>query len=148
MDWQNSDFIGPSIGQGSKKSNLEQGAPLFERENNRKLNPFIKTMVHSSNIHYSKINKKGNWKKHMKFPLELQKMRPLRHLIQLSTWNGGLGILDVDSQLNSLKTKWIQRLLNPTNALWQNFMLHWLKLILNSNQSLVLFRQTQILRVY
>ena len=60
----------------------------------------------------------------MKFPLELQKMRPPRHLIQLSTWNGGLGILDIDTQLNSLKTKWIQRLLNPTNALWKDLMLY------------------------
>ena len=41
----------------------------------------------------------------MKFPVELQKMRHPRHLIQFSTWNGGLGILDIDSQLNSLKTK-------------------------------------------
>ena len=59
----------------------------------------------------------------MKFILELQKMRPPKHLIQLSTWNGGLGILDIDTQLNSLKTKWIQRLLNPTNALWKDLML-------------------------
>ena len=55
----------------------------------------------------------------MKFILELQKMRPPKHLIQLSTWNGGLGILDIDFQLNSLKAKWIQRLLNLTNALWK-----------------------------
>ena len=55
---ENSDFIGPSVGQGSKKSNLEQGATLYERENNRKLNPFIKTLVHRSNIHYSETNKK------------------------------------------------------------------------------------------
>ena len=60
----------------------------------------------------------------MKFPLELQKMRPSSHLVQLSTLNGGLGILDIDSQLNSLKTKWIQRLLNLTNALWKGLMLH------------------------
>ena len=117
-------------------------------KNNRKLNPFIKTMVHRSNIHYSKINQKGNWKKHIKFPLELQKLRPPRHLVQLSTWKGGIGILDIDTQLNSLKTKWIQRLLNPTNAFWKDLKLYWLNLILNSNQGLVLFRQTQILRVY
>ena len=46
-----------SVGQGSKKSNLKESATLFEREqNNRKLNPFIKTMVYRSNIQYSKIN--------------------------------------------------------------------------------------------
>ena len=60
----------------------------------------------------------------MKFPLELQKIRPPSHLIQLSTWNGGLGILEIDSQLNSLKTTWIQRLLNATNALWKDLMLY------------------------
>ena len=43
----NSDFIGPSVRQESKKSYLEQkSGTLFEREkNNRKLNPFMKTMV-------------------------------------------------------------------------------------------------------
>ena len=52
----------------------------------------------------------------------------------------GLGILDIETQLNSLKIKWIQRLLNPTNALWKNLMLYQLNLILNYNQELALFR--------
>ena len=51
-------------------------------------------------------------------------MRRPSHLIQLSTWKGGLGILDMGTQLNSLKIKWIQRLLNPTNALWKDLMLY------------------------
>ena len=59
----------------------------------------------------------------MKFLLDLQKIKPPRHLIHLSTWNGGQGILDIDTQLNSLKTKWVQRLLNPTNGLWKDLML-------------------------
>ena len=42
-------------------------------------------------------------------------MRLLRHLVQLSISKDGLGILDIDTQLNSLKTKWIQRLLILTN---------------------------------
>ena len=58
----------------------------------------------------------------------------------------GLGILDIETQLNSLKIKWIQRLLNPTNALWKNLMLYQLNLILNYNQELALFRKKQILR--
>ena len=41
--------------------------------------------------------------------------------------------------------KWIQSLLNPTNALWKDLMLHWLKLILNSDQDLAFFWQKQIL---
>ena len=48
-------------------------------------------------------------------------MRPPRQLIQLCIWKGGLGILDLDTQLNSiLQTKWIQRLLNPTNVFWKD----------------------------
>ena len=31
----------------------------------------------------------------------------------------GLGILDIDTQLNFLDIKWIYMLLNPTNALWK-----------------------------
>ena len=55
-------------------------------------------------------------------------------------WRGGLGISHKDTQLNSLKIKWIQRLLNLTNALWKDLILYRLNLILNSNQSLTLFR--------
>ena len=33
MDRQNSDFIGPSVEQWSQKTNLEQGAILFEKKN-------------------------------------------------------------------------------------------------------------------
>ena len=59
-----------------------------------------------------------------------------------------LDILDIDIQLNSLKIKLIQKLLNPTNALWKDHMLYRLNvdLILNSNQGLPLFRQKQIFR--
>ena len=46
-----------------------------------------------------------------------KKMQPSRHLAQLSIWKGGIGILDIDIQLNFLRIKWIQKLLNPTNAL-------------------------------
>ena len=49
--------------------------------------------------------------------------RPPRYLAQLSIWRGALGILEIDTQLNSLKTQWIQRLLNPTNALWKDLIL-------------------------
>ena len=52
----------------------------------------------------------------------------------------GLGILDIETQLNSPKIKWIQRLLNPTNGLWKNLMLYQLNLILTYNQELAFFR--------
>ena len=44
-------------------------------------------------------------------------MRPPRHLGQLSIWTIGLGILDIETELNYLKTKWIQKVLNAINAL-------------------------------
>ena len=65
-------------------------------------------------------------------------MRPPRRLAQLSIWASGLGILKIDTQLNSLSIKWIQRLLNPNNAVWKNCMLYQLNLHLNYNQGLAL----------
>ena len=63
----------------------------------------------------------------MRFPLERRKriLSP-RHLAQLSIWRGGLRIL------YSLKKKWIQRLLNPANALRNDLRLYQLTLILDS----------------
>ena len=47
-----------------------------------------------------------------------------------------------------MKRKWIQSLPNPTNALWKNLMLYWLKLITNSDQDLALSWQKRFLQVY
>ena len=54
--------------------------------------------------------------------------------------------LNIVTQLNSLKLKWIQRLLNSTNALWKSLILYELKLKLNSNEGLALFKQEQIIK--
>ena len=64
------------------------------------------------------------------------------------TLRHSLDTLNIDTQLNSLKIKLIQKLLNRTNAHWKDLILYWLniELILNSNQGLALFRQKQILR--
>ena len=59
-----------------------------------------------------------------------------RNFTQISIWRGRLYMLDINTPLNSLKTKWIQRLLNTTNALWKYLMLYRLNLLLNSNQDL------------
>ena len=67
---------------------------------------------------------KQKLKKAYKFLLELQKTRPPKDLVQLPIWKGGQGILDKDTQLNSLKTKQIQKLLNPTNAFQKDLMLY------------------------
>ena len=68
------------------------------------------------------------------------KIRSPRHLAQLSIRTIGLGILNIETQLNSLKTKWIQRFLNPINALWKKFMLYQSNLVLDYNQAMALFR--------
>ena len=47
--------------------------------------------------------------------------------------------------LNYIEIKCIQMLINPTNALEKDFMLYRLKLILNSDQDLILLRQKRIL---
>ena len=90
-------------------------------KNNRQLNPFIKIMVRWSNIHYSKINQTRNWKKHIQFLLELQKnetSEATNSVLHLERW---ARYFRQDTQLNSmLKTKWIQSLLNPTNAFWKD----------------------------
>ena len=61
-------------------------------------------MVHRSNINHSKIYKKGN-SKNTQFPLEQKKIELPRDLAQRSIWRGRLGVLDIDTQLNSLKIK-------------------------------------------
>ena len=61
-------------------------------------------------------------------------------IAQVSNGRFGLGILDKNTQLHSVELQWIQRLLNPTNALWKGFMLYSLNLKNNSNQGLCLFR--------
>ena len=79
----------------------------------------------------------------IQFHLEWKKIPHPRYLAQLSIWRGGVGALDIDTHLKYLKIKWIQKLLNPTNASWKDLILYRLKLILNSNQGLALFRQKQ-----
>ena len=80
------------------------------------------------------------------FLWEEKKIRPPRHLVQLLIWRGGLGVLDIDTQLNAFRIKWIQRLLCSNDALWKDLVLYRLNLNLKFNQGLSLFRQNQILR--
>ena len=80
------------------------------------------------------------------FLWEVKKIHPLRHLVQLSIWRDGPGILNKKTQLNSIKIKRIQRLFIPTNALWKGIRLYRLNYTLNSNQDLALFRLNQILQ--
>ena len=52
-----------------------------------------------------------------------------------------MDILDINTQLDFLKIKWIQGLLNPTNAFWKGLMLYQLNIHI-----LPFFRQKQILK--
>ena len=54
-----------------------------------------------------------------------KKIQPPSHIAKLYIWSGGLGIFDTDAQLNYIKMKRIQRLINPTNAIWKDLMLYW-----------------------
>ena len=51
------------------------------------------------------------------FLWEWKKIHPPRHLTQLPIWKGGLGVLDIDTQLNALRIKWIQRLFSSNDAI-------------------------------
>ena len=51
------------------------------------------------NISKRKLTKKKQ------FSLEQEKIPPPRHLAKLSIWRDALGILDIGSQLNCLKTE-------------------------------------------
>ena len=88
------------ISDGIAKKNMEQSGTLFER-GNCKLNPLIESVVHRSNLYYSKIYQK----RIHDFLWNRKKIRPSRHLVQLSISTSGLCILDVETQLNSLKIK-------------------------------------------
>ena len=55
-----SDFIEPSVGQGSKKIKFGKVRLPSRGKNNVKPNPFIKTMVHRSNTHYSEMYQTEN----------------------------------------------------------------------------------------
>ena len=103
-----------------------------KRKKNCKPNSLIQTLIYRSNICYSKIYQRKDWKNNSS-TLHLEMWtRYFRHRYSI----------------NSLELQWILRLLNPTNPLWKALMLYWLKLKKDSNQGLCLLRQKQILRSY
>ena len=104
---EDSNFRGASVGHGSKKSNLEQKSlnSLSEQKNNCKLNPFMETMIHMSNIHYSRINPKRKLKKAYKISSGTTKNETCQAPKSALHLEGELGILDVDTQLNSSMQK-------------------------------------------
>ena len=123
---------------------LELRATLFEAKKNCRPNPLIQVFVHRSNIHYSKVYQKENWKNNTKFPLERKKIWSPRYLVQLSIWNYGLGVLRYWYSIKLSRNLMDSKIMNLTNALWKGLMLDLLTLKLNSNQCLYLFGQKQI----
>ena len=74
-----------------------------------------------------------------------EKKRPPRYVGQLSILRGGLGILDISTQLNSIK-KMDSKVTKSHQCSLKDLLPYRLNLILNTNQGLALFRQIQILR--
>ena len=71
----------------SKKIHIgTEWGSLWEVEDNRKPNPFLQGVIQRLNLCYSRIYQKENWKKNRQFPLQQEKIQPLRHLAQLSIW--------------------------------------------------------------
>ena len=58
-------------------------------------------------------------------------MQPPRNLPQIPIWKGELGILNIYYSIKFLKIKWIQRSMNPTNAVWTDLILYRLNLRFN-----------------
>ena len=70
------------------------------------------------------------------------KIQSPRHLGKLSIWRGGLGIFDVDPQLNCIIRMHLKVIKSQQYYVERSVVL---KLILNSDQGVSLFRQKQIL---
>ena len=71
------------------------------------------------------------------------KIQPPRHLAKLSIWRGGLGIFDIDPQLNYIIRMHLKVIKSQQCSVERSHVV--LKLILNSDQGPALFRQKQIL---
>ena len=70
-------------------------------------------------------------------------MHSPRHLAKLSIWRGGLGIFDIDPQLNYIIRMHLKVIKSQQCSVERSHVV--LKLILNSHQRLALLRQKQIL---
>ena len=106
-------------------------------------------MVHKSNIYYSESISKRNLKEYTSSSVTEKNATFQAPSSILSIWRDGLDILDIDTQLNSLKLKWIQRLLMLLSCQCSlkkiSCCMFRLNLILNSNQGLALSRKKRIL---
>ena len=67
------------------------------------------------------------------------KIQPPRHLAKLSIWRCGLGIFDIDPQLNYIVRMHLKVIKSQQCSVERYHVV--LKLILNSDQGLALFRQ-------
>ena len=79
----------------------------------------------------------------MQLPLKQEKIQPPRHLAKISIWKGGLGIFDIGKQLNYIMRMHLKVIKAQQCSEERSLVI--LKLILNSDQDLALFRQKQIL---
>ena len=102
----------------------------------------MQTLVHRSNIYYSKVYQKENWKENMQFPPEqLKKIRLPRHLDTPWTFRHRHSIKFSKNKIDSKIIISHQCFQERSHAVLSKC---WL--IMNSNQGLALFRIKQILR--
>ena len=100
-----------------QNSYLKQNAALFERKKITKNQIFWSKLWYIGHIY---TIPKCIWKKTEKRIISSEATKNKTSQAPSSAphiWKGGLGILDIDIQQNSVNIKWIQRLLNPTNML-------------------------------
>ena len=102
---------------------LEQSETLFERKkhNCKQPNSLLHVLTDGPNL--PTIFQKGYRKKNIQPHLEQEKIQPPRHLAKLSIWRGGLGISDIDTQINYIRRMHL-KVINRNNALWKDLMLY------------------------
>ena len=102
----------------TKKQHLKQSATLFEMKKKKKelqaKSSYPNFGIQVKYILFQTLSKRKLEKKPQKKPKQTQ----------LSICKCGLGILDIDTQLNSLERKWNYRLVKSTYALWKGLMLY------------------------
>ena len=98
--------------------------------------------IHRPNLYLAQNISKRILKKEHTTSSGTGKIQPPRHLGKFSIWRGGLGIFDVDPKLNCIIRMHLRVIKSQQYYVERSVVL---KLILNSDQGVSLFRQKQIL---
>ena len=119
-----------------KNRYLEQSETVFKRwKDNRKPSPLIQTVVHRSNMYYSKICRKANWK-NVQISLCATSQPPSSTL----NLDGLTKYFRHRHSIKLSKNKMDLKVIKSHQYSLERSMLCWLNLILNFSQGLTLFR--------